>query len=88
MQDRATKGPKLNCRNWECGVLVPVIEPVPSPQTKDPEKQGPGPAAAPGNKESGDMLDAFREVVPVPMVLPGKHFGGRREPWFFMETEV
>ncbi|CAD6568535.1 MAG: hypothetical protein ASARMPRED_001852 [Alectoria sarmentosa] len=23
-KDRATKEPKLNCRNWECGVLVPV----------------------------------------------------------------
>jgi hypothetical protein len=34
------------------------------------------------------MLDVFREVVPVPMVLPGKRFGGRREPWFFMETEM
>ncbi|KAL4941455.1 hypothetical protein BDV06DRAFT_194538 [Aspergillus oleicola] len=23
--DRTTKRPKLNCRNWECGVVVPVI---------------------------------------------------------------
>ncbi|KAL6719708.1 hypothetical protein ACLMJK_001629 [Lecanora helva] len=23
-KDRATKAPKLNCRNWECGVLFPV----------------------------------------------------------------
>lgn len=23
-KDRATKLPKLNCRNWECGVIVPV----------------------------------------------------------------
>ncbi|GES62886.1 tyrosyl-DNA phosphodiesterase [Aspergillus terreus] len=88
VQDRATKGPKLNCRNWECGVLVPVVEQVPSSETKDIEKQGSGPAATPGNKESEDMLDVFREVVPVPMVLPGKRFGGRREPWFFMETET
>ena len=22
--DRSTKRPKLNCRNWECGVIVPV----------------------------------------------------------------
>ncbi|PLB49439.1 putative tyrosyl-DNA phosphodiesterase [Aspergillus steynii IBT 23096] len=25
VQDRSTKQPKLNCRNWECGVLVPII---------------------------------------------------------------
>ncbi|KAL4948400.1 tyrosyl-DNA phosphodiesterase-domain-containing protein [Aspergillus filifer] len=24
--DRTTKKPKLNCRNWECGVVVPVIK--------------------------------------------------------------
>ncbi len=23
-KDRLTKEPKLNCRNWECGVLIPV----------------------------------------------------------------
>ncbi|KAK4692668.1 tyrosyl-DNA phosphodiesterase 1, partial [Lecanoromycetidae sp. Uapishka_2] len=23
-KDRTTKAPKLNCRNWECGVIVPV----------------------------------------------------------------
>ncbi|KAI9036666.1 uncharacterized protein KD926_001561 [Aspergillus affinis] len=33
VQDRSTKEPKLNCRNWECGVLVPVIEPK-KPDTK------------------------------------------------------
>ena len=22
MKDKVTKGPKMNCRNWECGVLV------------------------------------------------------------------
>lgn len=24
VQDRVTKRPKLNCRNWECGVIVPI----------------------------------------------------------------
>ncbi|PWY82965.1 phospholipase D/nuclease [Aspergillus heteromorphus CBS 117.55] len=28
IQDRKTKTPKLNCRNWECGVIVPVIEKI------------------------------------------------------------
>ncbi|KAK1149864.1 hypothetical protein N8T08_003420 [Aspergillus melleus] len=33
VQDRSTKELKLNCRNWECGVLVPVIEQK-TPDTK------------------------------------------------------
>jgi Tyrosyl-DNA phosphodiesterase len=24
VQDKAKKAPKLNCRNWECGVVIPV----------------------------------------------------------------
>jgi len=24
VKDKATKLPKLNCRNWECGVVIPV----------------------------------------------------------------
>ena len=24
IKDRTTKSPKLNCRNWECGVIVPA----------------------------------------------------------------
>jgi hypothetical protein len=24
VQDRTTKAAKMNCRNWECGVVVPV----------------------------------------------------------------
>jgi hypothetical protein len=27
VKDRSSKGPKLNCRNWECGVVIPVSEP-------------------------------------------------------------
>ncbi|KAI9826233.1 MAG: hypothetical protein M1819_007400 [Sarea resinae] len=26
VKDRATKSPKLNCRNWECGVIIPIPE--------------------------------------------------------------
>ncbi|KAL4783410.1 tyrosyl-DNA phosphodiesterase-domain-containing protein [Aspergillus varians] len=26
VHDRTTKQPKLNCRNWECGVVVPVLQ--------------------------------------------------------------
>lgn len=76
VQERATKEPKLNCRNWECGVLMPVIskEDAVSEQNKSP------------NDESGTMLDAFKGIVPVPMRLPAPQYGPNRKPWFNSES--
>lgn len=78
VQERATKEPKLNCRNWECGVLMPVIskEDAVSEQNKSP------------NDESGTMLDAFKGIVPVPMRLPAPQYGPNRKPWFNSESEM
>ncbi|OGM50341.1 putative tyrosyl-DNA phosphodiesterase [Aspergillus bombycis] len=76
VQERATKEPKLNCRNWECGVLIPVLnrEDAVSEQNKSP------------NDESGTMLDIFERVVPVPMRLPAPQYGPNRRPWFNSES--
>ncbi|KAF7587596.1 hypothetical protein BBP40_007016 [Aspergillus hancockii] len=73
VQDRTTKEPKLNCRNWECGVLVPVIskEDSLSEQNETPYS------------ESGNMLDVFKGTVPVPMRLPAPQYGANRKPWYF-----
>lgn len=79
VQDRTStiksnpKPPKLNCRNWECGVIVPVSE-----SEKKPDDEV---------KEGGGMLDVFRGTVPVPMSVPGKKYEGdaRLKPWYFME---
>lgn len=46
-----TKKPKLNCRNWECGVLVPARLYVPAIQLADLTKFGtvvPVPIQVPG----------------------------------------
>ncbi|GAB1197389.1 hypothetical protein APSETT444_006682 [Aspergillus pseudonomiae] len=74
--ERATKEPKLNCRNWECGVLIPVISrgDVVSEQNRSP------------NDESGTMLDIFEGIVPVPMRLPAPQYGPNRKPWFNSES--
>ena len=76
VQERATKEPKLNCRNWECGVLIPVISrgDVVSEQNRSP------------NDESGTMLDIFEGIVPVPMRLPAPQYGPNRKPWFNSES--
>ncbi|PYI00130.1 phospholipase D/nuclease [Aspergillus ellipticus CBS 707.79] len=45
-QDRTTRGPKLNCRNWECGVIVPVIEKT-TPAQKDENAEQDAAASSP-----------------------------------------
>ncbi|PYI25680.1 tyrosyl-DNA phosphodiesterase [Aspergillus indologenus CBS 114.80] len=97
--DRTTKQPKLNCRNWECGVLVPVLE---NPRTKSDaggnsssssssstsssasSAQAPPPTR---NDEGtgGGLMGLFAGTVPVPMRVPGRYYEGGRRPWFFSE---
>ena len=65
--DRNTKLPKLNCRNWECGVLLPL------PQS---EKE------TLGSMTDGEDLQKFDSRIPVPMAVPSVRLLGKR-PWFF-----
>lgn len=74
VKDRRTGLAKLTCRNWECGVLIPV---TPS-----------GDVGAKTGKD-GD-LEVFKSTLPVPMLLPGQSFlttdqttDEQRQPWFF-----
>ncbi|KAJ5980061.1 hypothetical protein N7481_007359 [Penicillium waksmanii] len=78
VKDRATGEPKLNCRNWECGVLVPVTS-----ETSTTTKA----KAASNSLESGSEhreLSLFNGTIPVPMKLPAESLRAEREPWFFM----
>ncbi|PLB41146.1 uncharacterized protein BDW47DRAFT_75683 [Aspergillus candidus] len=89
VQDRATKEPKLNCRNWECGVLIPVINDSTSApaESRSPAQEGKSqPGYSP--QESATHLDMFRNVVPVPMRLPGARYEPDRRPWYYMETDL
>ncbi|RHZ58741.1 uncharacterized protein CDV56_108042 [Aspergillus thermomutatus] len=81
VQDRTTKQPKLNCRNWECGVLVPVLD---TADTSDKVSKVSGNNGGGGADESADMLDVFRGPVPVPMTVPGRRDGF----WDFIALEV
>lgn len=62
VKDRATKSPKLNCRNWECGVVIPAR------RWADVEEHGKG---------VGNGLGEFRDI-PVPMQYPGEEYGDKR----------
>ncbi|PYH48209.1 uncharacterized protein BP01DRAFT_354054 [Aspergillus saccharolyticus JOP 1030-1] len=89
VMDRSTKQPKLNCRNWECGVIVPVLEErgqgvsetagcsVPSSITATTAG---GPAE--DNDQAGGSMGLFDGVVPVPMRVPGRRYEGSLRPWF------
>ncbi|KAJ4542180.1 hypothetical protein HRR83_004189 [Exophiala dermatitidis] len=69
VQDKATKQPKLNCRNWECGVIIPLV----AEGKVDPDN---------GKSNSGHTagLEMFDHLVPVPMRYPGERFEGKK-PW-------
>ncbi len=75
MRDKGSKEMKINLRNWECGVLIPV------PRTMAPARE-----AADRGAGVWDRLDmsVFDGHIPIPMVLPGEEYRGTR-PWFYSE---
>lgn len=48
VKDRASGQPKLNCRNWECGVLIPVSGEAVGSGLGAFEKKIPVPMVVPG----------------------------------------
>lgn len=69
-----TKAPKLNCRNWECGVVLPILE-VNAEQTS---------TSSDGQDMNG--LKMFKSVIPIPMKLPGQPYQGDKKPWYHSES--
>jgi len=85
VRDKTTKQPKLNIRNWECGVVVPVVTPA---LNRDIEAEGKGKTIDRGSDEtraSPPGMNVFDGVIPVPMVVPGEEYG-RKRPWFYSES--
>ena len=68
VQDKATREPRLNCRNWECGVIMPI--PAKCSELRD--------GAVASHIETG--LTAFTGHVPVPMKLPSESML-KKTPW-------
>ncbi|KAL8815732.1 MAG: hypothetical protein Q9223_005160 [Gallowayella weberi] len=75
VKDRGTKQPKLNCRNWECGVVVPLRRAV----MMNPE-YNPGYNAVPGSV--AQHHGSYEGFISTPMQWPGKDYGDGRIPWF------
>ncbi|KAJ5768877.1 hypothetical protein N7520_003436 [Penicillium odoratum] len=77
VKDRQTNRPKLNCRNWECGVLVPVTTKAPqSLQDAELRDSRPQPRDLPA--------EIFENTIPVPMIIPAPSLDDQLKPWFFM----
>jgi hypothetical protein len=71
VKDRTTKEPKLNLRNWECGIVFPVGAGDLDAKSQD-DGQGP-----PG-------MEVFKDKIPIPMIVPGEDYAGRK-PWFYTQ---
>lgn len=72
---------KINCRNWECGVVLPV------PEDAVLKFRGlKGDKAISENKDEGDLvsMDIFKEVFDLPFCVPGERYGSKK-PWYFRE---
>ncbi|ORY67160.1 ubiquitin interaction domain-containing protein [Pseudomassariella vexata] len=72
-RDRQTGKPKLTCRNWECGVIIPTAD---------------GGQTATGKGDSSVGMSVFLGSIPIPMVVPGETYGqtGSKRPWLFLEN--
>ncbi|KAL2124163.1 hypothetical protein VTJ04DRAFT_528 [Mycothermus thermophilus] len=87
VKDANTGRPKMTCRNWECGVLIPVGDDVPGLEVK---------LEQPVANSSNALSAVFDGRVPVPMEWPGRSFaagggggGGSAAavtPWFYSEN--
>ncbi|KAI4124280.1 MAG: hypothetical protein LQ338_004900 [Usnochroma carphineum] len=73
VKDRKEKQPKLNCRNWECGVVLPL-------RLAAATSEG----SATTEPEEGRSLAAFERLIPVPFEYPAEGYA-ERTPWFYSD---
>lgn len=89
--ERTTK--RITCRNWECGVLLPVPrEKLIGPRPVSEEKQGPtgddseteSEAEEEAQPEELVSLDVFKGIIDLPFETPATEYAAR-QPYYFME---
>ncbi|KAL9602859.1 MAG: hypothetical protein Q9219_001554 [cf. Caloplaca sp. 3 TL-2023] len=83
VQDRKEKRPKLNCRNWECGIVIPLRRAVTmDSQGEDKVLTGRGEITRGSGNDERRYI--FEGLIPVPMEFPGEEYDGK-EPWFYSD---
>ncbi|KAJ6076787.1 hypothetical protein N7499_008768 [Penicillium canescens] len=91
---RLTKEPKtnqykMNCRNWECGVIVPVINKSTDPNDNQKAEKGKGKDKAPEVSFENDdapaplPVELFQDTIPVPMKIPAAELNQNRKPFIY-----
>jgi hypothetical protein len=70
VQDKSSKAPRLNCRNWECGVVIPVYL---------------AGGVTEGESGIDSSLQALDRIVPIPMNFPGETMAGKM-PWTMFDA--
>ena len=75
VQDKASREPRLNCRNWECGVVIPI--PAKSREALDSNLSS--------HIDAG--LTSFSDHVPVPMRYPGEKME-KKKPWTMFNSAL
>lgn len=99
VKDSKSGKPKMSCRNWECGVVVPVSVTAAAAAYDDDARffSSSGGAATPTTIKrvptptplltptpaDGGLDAIFSSTLPVPMVVPGRPYGPNEEPWFY-----
>jgi Tyrosyl-DNA phosphodiesterase len=73
-KDRQRNEYKMVCRNWECGVLVPVKR-----SANQTSSNGAGSERQPDERK--DLRQLFQPLWDIPFEIPGQPH--RRDPWFF-----
>ncbi|MCJ1381089.1 hypothetical protein MMC17_004198 [Xylographa soralifera] len=71
VQDKVTNAPKLNCRNWECGVIIPARASQQATKSGD-------------EVPVENNLSTFGGIVPIPIQYPGEEMKDRK-PWYYAE---
>ncbi|KAL8708168.1 MAG: hypothetical protein Q9220_006929 [cf. Caloplaca sp. 1 TL-2023] len=93
VREKGSKQIKLNARNWEAGVLVPVrrmremraLDQMERQGDGGVERDGEGVGGGKGGGEDVDGLKMFERLMPVPMEAPGEEYSEGMRPWFYSE---
>jgi hypothetical protein len=75
-KDRLRNEQKMVCRNWECGVLIPVHRMADRESEKSVEAVEHSPKL--------DLRSIFRPILDIPFEVPGPAYDTK--PWFFDPT--
>ena len=90
VKDRKTGKERLDCRNWECGVVIPANQrkPAVSAQihTSEPTDTTPGTDEVVNVDDAQTKWTAAFADIALPLRFPGRRYaetGPGSHPWFF-----